>query len=137
MVTEGEGGAPERVELDRGVTLELRIVSASGQRPPQVTLVTEEQRAELQTSGYSAYAGREIHSAQRAQPGPDGKAVLKALAPGRYFFQQAPKGSVFEPSSFEIPAVDVHSVEVRWWIDQGAAAEKEKGALNGMGYAGF
>ena len=76
--------------------------------------MTDEQRAELQASRWSEYSNFEIRNAQRAEVGPDGKAVIKALAPGRYSFFQAPEGSVFDPAVIEVPPVDVHTAEVRW-----------------------
>ena len=139
-VTELGGGAPERVELERGVTLELRIVSVDpAARLGQVLLMTTEQRAELQASRWSEYSNFEIRNAQRAEVGPDGKAVIKALAPGRYSFFQAPEGSIFDPAEIEVPPVDVHTAEVRWRVDPEAKDKAKVDAsafkgLQGLGY---
>jgi protocatechuate 3,4-dioxygenase beta subunit len=142
VVVEGGSGSTSLVALQKGVTVEITFVDlpADGARR-RFTFVTEEQRAELERQRWSDYGGREIHGAQRAQPGPDGKAVLKAMLPGRYSVWQPPKGYVFEPDTFEVPPVDVHHAEIRCRYETDEEQQQRLGtgelnALGGLGYAG-
>jgi protocatechuate 3,4-dioxygenase beta subunit len=140
VVVEGMAGPTELVTLPMGVTVEITFTALSpeGGRP-RITLVTDAQRAELDGNRWNDYVGREIQGAQRAQPNAEGKAVLKAMAPGKYTIWQPPRNYKFEPDTFEVPPVDFHAVEVRWRVDAAGAQPQRVESINflgGMGYFG-
>ena len=143
MVFEDQVSQTALVELTQGVTVEFRFVAQTpGVRNPRVTVVTEDQAEELKSGRWSAYSNQEIYSPQRMRPDAQGKATLKAMAPGTYSFWKPPKNHVFEPKTFEVPHVDHHVVEIQWRIEEKKKEEKPKGdgtlpgSLEQLGYGG-
>ncbi len=129
--------APQRIALERGVTLELVFPSEPGKRSPEVFLTTEAQRKELEADKWTQFSYAEVHAPQRGRPNADGLLVLKGMAPGTYAFTDMPPGLALEPASVTIPPVDVHRVEVRWHsVDPAAESPSAVKILREMGYAG-
>lgn len=136
-------GPTSLVTLTKGVTVEITFTALTpGDNRPRFTFVTEEQAAELKSQRWSDYASREIHNPQRARPDAQGKAVLKAMPPGKYSVWQPPKNYVIEPETFEVPPVDFHTVEIRWSIQENSngnangLSSGELELMNNLGYFG-
>ncbi|MEM7308500.1 MAG: carboxypeptidase-like regulatory domain-containing protein [Planctomycetota bacterium] len=138
IVVEDQIGQTALVELEHGVKVEFQFLAQTpGTKLSRLTVVNEDQRAELSSGRWSSFASREIHNAQRMRPNGEGKAVLKSLAPGTYSFWKPPKNHVFEPETFEVPHVENHMVEIQWRVEEKSAKKNDAGSASALETLGY
>lgn len=110
----------ERVVLAQGVVLAVRFEPAE-KGLPALSYLMRRQRLSIANEGELALGSaagewyrQEVLRAQSMRPGAGGTTSLRGLTPGTYRFVGVPSGLAFEPSAFEVPAVDRHELVVRY-----------------------